>query len=170
MVLGGLLRKRFQDAGLTVTESPVDVRPHMTFFRLSSSLAQETGSNPVDCNLLSTFSKRRFGEQFIDGIHLCSMTEPLRVDGFYLRLATACNNLVGASPRLPGILHNHLSALSSAGLVSKACTQCLNLEVANSVDVPDSALEPLLSAIEAAATNKLLLIMRGLPGNGSPSS
>ena len=85
---------------------------------------------------------------------------------FYLRVATASNSLVGVSSRLPGLLQEHLSTLSSEGLISEADSVRLNWELTNTADVEDAVLEPILSVTKARKHNGLVAIMRGIPGSG----
>ena len=80
--LGGLLRKRFEDAGLATPGNHGDFKPHMTFLRLSRPMCKEMGTNFIDRGLHAPFATKHFGQQCIDGIHLCSMTQPHQSDGF----------------------------------------------------------------------------------------
>eukprot|EP00803_Ostreobium_quekettii_P002551 evm.model.scf_16.7 EVM.evm.TU.scf_16.7 scf_16:85314-90980(-) len=164
--LSKLLMRAFEAAGIALPGNHGDPKPHMTFMRLTRPMCNELGTNFIDRGLHAHLSAQWFGVQHVDGIHLCSMTEPLQANGFYVRLASVGNNLLGASPRLHDIVQHVLRGLRVDGLISANDAKLVAKELAGVADVPDKALEPVLSANRERCCHKLLLIMRGVPGSG----
>lgn len=75
---------------LLVREAGVEIRdnhdfvPHMTIMKVTRPVARQKGTKNVDPWLYSNFTDMDFGQQKVNGIHLCSMGDERREDGFYV--------------------------------------------------------------------------------------
>ncbi|KAL8593697.1 hypothetical protein ACOMHN_057524 [Nucella lapillus] len=75
---------------LLVREAGVEIRdnydfvPHLTIMKVSRPVARQKGSKNVDPWLYGNFTDMDFGQQRVDAIHLCSMGDERREDGFYV--------------------------------------------------------------------------------------
>ena len=75
---------------LLVKEAGVEIRdnhdfvPHMTIMKVTRPVARQMGTKNVDPWLYSNFTNMDFGPQRVDSIHLCSMGDERREDGFYV--------------------------------------------------------------------------------------
>ena len=75
---------------LCLNEKGIDIRdyhefvPHITLMKISRPVGRMTGKKYVSPWLYSCFSEKEFGEQMVDNIHLCAMTDDRQEDGFYI--------------------------------------------------------------------------------------
>ncbi|XP_076448080.1 leukocyte receptor cluster member 9-like [Babylonia areolata] len=75
---------------LLVKEAGVEIRdnhdfvPHMTLMKVTRPVARQKGSKSVDPWLYDGFTDMDFGQQRVDSLHLCSMGDERREDGFYI--------------------------------------------------------------------------------------
>ena len=159
--LSKVLMEEFKAAGVSLMGNHDDLKPHITFMRLTRPMFKELGTDFFDHGLHAHLSTMRFGIQHVDAVHLCSMIEPLQANGFYLRLATVGNNLLGASPRLHGIVQRTLRELSSEGFISGDDAKLVNCELSSMANTPDSVLKVIRSINSRRSCHKLVLIMRG---------
>ena len=76
------LKLLVKEAGLEIRDNH-DFVPHMTIMKVTRPVARQKRSKNVDPWLYSNFRDMYFGRQHIDAIHLCSMGDERRDDGFY---------------------------------------------------------------------------------------
>ena len=76
------LKLLVKEAGLEIRDNH-DFVPHMTIMKVTRPVARQKRSKNVDPWLYSNFTDMYFGWQHIDAIHLCSMGDERRDDGFY---------------------------------------------------------------------------------------
>ena len=75
---------------MCLNEKGIDIRdyhefvPHITLMKISRPVGRLTGKKYVSPWLYSAFSESEFGEQAVNNIHLCAMTDDRQDDGFYI--------------------------------------------------------------------------------------
>ena len=75
---------------MCLNEKGIDIRdyhefvPHITLMKISRPTGRLTGKKYISPWLYSAFSEAEFGEQPVDNIHLCAMTDDRQPDGFYI--------------------------------------------------------------------------------------
>lgn len=75
---------------LCLNEKGIDIRdyhefiPHITLMKISRPTGRLTGKKYISPWLYSCFAEKEFGEQVVDNIHLCEMTNDRQADGFYI--------------------------------------------------------------------------------------
>ena len=75
---------------LCLNEKGIDIRdyhefiPHITLMKISRPVGRLTGKKYISPWLYSCFAEKDFGEQVVDNVHLCAMTDDRQDDGFYI--------------------------------------------------------------------------------------
>ncbi|XP_033102588.1 uncharacterized protein LOC117105530 [Anneissia japonica] len=82
------LQTKFSEAGISLTGTRDTPNTHMTILKLRRCNAESLGTPYLDKSYYSPFQHTYFGIQSVSDIHLCSMINGLRPDGFYDRLAS----------------------------------------------------------------------------------
>lgn len=171
---------QFQKAGLRAPGNHDQYTPHMTIVKLSRPMQRQLHTSVISSAAYSPFQDSDIGRQSISAVHLCSMTAPKQEDGFYLRLGSVSNSLLGLSPEIGNVLVHRMQRLMNDGVLMaserdellKSIRECGNPETENKFE---SVIEELLrlNNEETMCSNAVashsapdLVILRGLPGSG----
>ena len=79
---------------MCLNEKGIDIRdyhefvPHITLMKISRPVGRLTGKKYISPWLYSAFSESEFGEQAVNNIHLCAMTDDRQADGFYISVGS----------------------------------------------------------------------------------
>lgn len=129
--LNAVLLQSLRDAGIATPGNHEGFTPHMTLVKLSRPMCRAMGDSAcIEPVLYSQFTDMDFGDQPISDLHVCSMTEPKTVDGFYVQLTSSrlhCDVLV---PALVHSLQSRIHQLQDEGAIaaSTACDLAASLQ------------------------------------------
>lgn len=82
MEFANFVRKEVKDIGIECRDV-FDFVPHMTILKLMRQKFRENHTRYFDSRIYTSYSGEKFGSQFVDNIHLCSMSDGREEDGFY---------------------------------------------------------------------------------------
>ncbi|XP_038065221.1 uncharacterized protein LOC119735556 [Patiria miniata] len=86
--LSQMLQAALGEAGINLVGNRPQFNPHMTIFKMRREEADDFDGTPLRSYLYERFSQAFLGVQPIEAVHLCSMDDPHRADGFYYCLAS----------------------------------------------------------------------------------
>ena len=81
-------------AGLRVMGTPHTITPHLTILKITRKQIKLGQRDQLDFNVYRSNTETDFGVQNVEFIHLCSMRDAPRADGFYYSLASLDVSLI----------------------------------------------------------------------------
>ncbi|XP_022111506.1 uncharacterized protein LOC110990718 [Acanthaster planci] len=86
--LSQMLQVGLAEAGINLAGNRPEFSPHMTLLKVDRRATDAFDNTPIRLDHYQQFSQAFIGVQPIDTIHLCSMMDPPRPDGFYYCLGS----------------------------------------------------------------------------------
>ena len=168
--LSYLLIERLQDAGLKTPGNYDVYTPHMTLVKMSRPLQRTINTKVIRRELYSGFNGTYFGKQPIEGICLCSMTDPKQDDGFFLRLHDVSNSVLHLSTLIPTLFIKLAAILRDSGIELAGELEFGSHDVTkfdNSVETIGKLVKENVGKDSFRNSLKTkVVILRGLPGSG----
>ncbi|KAJ8037974.1 Leukocyte receptor cluster member 9 [Holothuria leucospilota] len=88
-----LICDKLKEEGIDVSDGHKQFNPHLTSLKIKPAIRKKDKKYKIKQELVSPHQETDVGCQDVDEIHLCSMTDRPRADGFYHTLATISMNL-----------------------------------------------------------------------------
>lgn len=162
--------ERFKRAGLKTPGNHSKFTPHMTLVKLSRPMQRDHYTTIINKEAYVQFKDMHIGKQSIDGVHLCSMTEPKQSDGFYKRFHFISNSLANLSPLLPLVFSKCVRNLQQNGAIHEtvAAKLIVSAERGNDIISFDKSVGTIRQFVHNNANplGSRVVLLRGLPGSG----
>ncbi len=166
------LIESFKGAGLKTPGNHAKFTPHMTLVKMSRPMQRELHTIIINPAMYTHFSSMDIGKQYVKSIHICSMTEPKQIDGFYKQLHSITNSVANLSPLVPSIFAKYVSMLQKHGLMHEIEGAKLIKSLEMNTTLFDESIEAITKLVRDNShllNNPLgsrVIILRGLPGSG----
>ena len=169
--------EQLQLAGIRTPGNHDQFTPHMTIVKLSRPLCREMHTDVINPSSYQPFLDTHVGKQSITSLTMCSIADAKQSDGFYHRVSTVSNSLLGMSPLIVSLVESRLGCLVERGYLTEYERDQLLLEMSFAVQRNDhEKFETVISellhlnkeadTLEVTASQSTVVILRGLPGSG----